>query len=259
MARLTKLAKKYRLQTVLYPQLVGAEELLGGGETTFDSTWWDQWLDEIEKFNLYNARVAASVGIDILKFQNRQPGMNMEAEYEPIYNARMEQMIVKIRQLYAGKIMADAEPQATLTYWHSADFVSEKVLDPLPTDHTTSLDEARRILGDHLDNRYKWIHDQSGKPFIVHQFNAGGALGPLESKAGKNQTTREAINQHWQKQKIYHQAFFQAVNERPWMAGVYLFAYGFTDAPDSLDASLRGKPAEVISSAWAKKITATRK
>lgn len=129
--RLSKLAHDKGLKVSLFPQLVGAESLLGeSNEKTFDQKWWEAWLKEMENFNMYNARTAEAAGIESLIFQSRQPGMNLPQEYKKTYSQRQKEIIAKMREAFHGKIIAPAdweEEGKEIDYWKYADIVSQKI------------------------------------------------------------------------------------------------------------------------------------
>lgn len=54
------------------------------------------------------------------------------------------------------------------------------------------------------------------------------------------------------RQAVIYDAILDAVARRPWIEGVHAFGYAYADTPLGTDASIRGKMAETVFSAWAR-------
>jgi hypothetical protein len=52
-----------------------------------------------------------------------------------------------------------------------------------------------------------------------------------------------------------HSAVFKAVNERPWIKGIWLAPYNFNDGIERIDADTRGKPTDELAAARPRKIS----
>lgn len=259
--RLSKEAHDKGLRVFLYPQLVGAESFLGeGGPKTFSDQWWGTWLQEIEKFNLYNARTAQEAGIEFLMFQGRSPGMNMPDSYKQTYEKKQKEVMAKMRSIFTGKIIAQADLEEGIDYWKDADIVTQKIWDHLVADKEASQEEIEIAVAKLLDTKYKPIRDKSGKPFLIDQLayssldGASTGLTVPESE-GANTDFHYKYPLDLEEQRRIHEAFYKAINLRNWIVGVNLFGYGFTDTPEDREVNPRAKPAEDVATAWAKKIS----
>lgn len=256
--RVTSHAKGEGLKVALYPQLVGHYMAIDDIDVPIESgdpsdEWLENHVDDLERFNLYNAHTAQTTGIDYLLVQ---PSIApMSDTYRKRYNERMKEIIAKMRDLYTGKILAEIEGEEVdhpVDYWRDADIVSARVQEVYDfIDFDTSQEEADRLMAEYLDDKYEWAHQLSGKPFIMQQFT----VGPLEGFI--DNPTVEQAEAHWDRQKKIHEAIFKAANERDWISGIWLFAYNFSDMPEKIDANIRGKPAEELAATWARSISET--
>lgn len=256
--RLTRAAHEKGLQITLFPQLVGAESLLGeGNQRTFDEKWWDAWLREMGEFNMYNARTAQEAGVKYLIFQGRQPGMDMPQSYYERYDSAQKEVMARMRWVFEGKIIAPADWDPEIGYWKDADIVSQKIWDILGVASSTASQEELDLAAETLLDAYKKFYLDSGKPFLIDQLaysSVDGAAIGIRVPEGDDPLRYPS---DLQEQRMIHEAFYKAINEREWIIGANLFGYGFTDAPLDREVGIRAKPAEDIASVWAKKISAT--
>jgi hypothetical protein len=103
-------------------------------------------------------------------------------------------------------------------------------------------------MGEIMD-KYKRASELSGKPFIVQQFTPGPLEGFIDNP------TKEQLENHWERQRKIHEAVFKAINDRPWIKGIWLAPYNFNDDIERIDVDVRGKPTDKLASAWARKIS----
>lgn len=254
--RLSKLAHDKQLKVTLYPQLGGAESVLANPRV-FDEKWWNIWLSEIEKFNMYNARTAQEATVDYLLLQTRQPGLEMPGGYRQTYNQRLREIIAKMRTVYKGKIIVQTEDD--MDYWKDGDIISQKIWDSLGLGKDAPQQEIDLAVANLLDTKYKPLSEKSGKPFLTDQLayeSTDGAVNGAQvpENDGPNTDNNHKYPLDIEEQRMIHEAFYKAINERSWIAGVNLFAYGFTDKPLAREIDIRGKPAEDLASAWARAI-----
>jgi hypothetical protein len=256
-------AKSLGLKTALYPAMIGTAIASGQGDvpiegpSNFSQEWWETHMDELERWNIYNARTAEAAGIDYLLIQPALPAYTAEGynpEDYPNYNQRMKEIIKKMRKYYSGNLLAEIqgdEINHPFDYWMEADFVSARVNPPdywEDINYETTQEEADRIMAEMVD-KYKWASDLSGKPFIMQQFTPGPLEGFIDNP------TKEQVENHWKRQRKIHEAIFKAINERPWVKGIWLAPYNFNDDIERVHVNIRGKPADELAAAWSRKIS----
>jgi hypothetical protein len=262
--RLAKHAKEQGLKIALYPTLIGTAIASGQGDVMipgpkggFSQEWWEKHMEELERFNIYNAKTAEAAGIDYLIVQPASSSYPTD-EYNPSdyadYNQRMKEIIKKMRKYYSGALLAEVqgeEGKHPLDYWMDADIVSARVNPPDywdAIDYTTSQEEADRIIAEEID-KLRWASEVSGKPFIIQQFTPGPLEGFIDNP------TREQVENHWERQRKIHSALFKAINERPWIKGVWVSPYNFNDDIERIHVNVRGKPTDELIAAWAREIS----
>lgn len=255
LAKWTSLAHGLGLKVSIEPQLVGAGYLLAG-EKVFDQTWWNDWFVQIHRFNMQQARAAQAAGVDYLEVQVREPGMDMPASYVSTYNQNMKDMISDMRSVYTGQLVVPYEQYLPgVDYFKNGDqivYVSTNL-----NMNTSSPTQAQvdAVVNGIFDNFYAVQHNSSGKPLWI-KLGYQSIDGAVENKYapesdGPNTNQNHNYPLDLQEQAMIYRAFYDAANSRGWVFGYYLFGYGFTDVPLSVDVTLNGKPAEALSSAWA--------
>jgi hypothetical protein len=262
--RLTKHAKELGLKVLLSTAIVGTAIASGNGDVPipgpkdgFSLEWWEKHMDELERFNLYNAKTAEAVGVDYLIFQpaiSAYPVEEYNPEQYPNYNQRMKEIIKKMKKYYSGKLIAEmaglpgVDTTYSTDYWMDADIVSARLQESWEkVTASTSQEEANKIIAAEVDE-YKKASDLSGKPFVMQQLSVG-ILDYSENPTDKQ------IERHWERQKKILHAFFNAANDRNWIEGIALFPYNFVDSIERIAPDFRGKPADELAAAWSRKIS----
>ncbi len=260
--KLTKMAHDRGIKVSLFSQIVGAEIGLSQ-QKIYDSNWWSAWFLEQERFNMYNARIAEAAGMDYVFVGNRQPGLDMSEAYWSVYNAKMIEMIAKMRTVYKGKIIVriDGTERQKLDYWKAGDILSHLAWDRLNVSRNPTQGEVDAAVANLLDTQYRPLQQAANKPFFIDGLAyfsiddaANGAMVPESDGAYTDVNHNYPLNV--EAQRMIHEAYYKAFNDRPWIAGVNLFGYGFTDSPEAREPDIRGKTAEDLASSWAKAISA---
>lgn len=259
--RATRLAHDAGLVVEMEQQLVGAEALLSS-ERQLDETWWRAWLVQIERFNLQTARVAQEAGLDSVVLVAAQPGMSYPASFTAEYNAGMTRVIAQMREVYDGEIVApyDEFRQGPLDYWRSADRITQVTYDlRMPADASQAQVDA--WVANLLDTRYKPQSDAAGLKTTI-KFGVQSTRGALagatvpEAQGPATEQNEQVLPLGHEDQLKAYSAFFRAANDRPWLAEMNVWVYGPTDAPQTRDVDVRGKPAGALAAGWARAITA---
>jgi len=255
----TRLAHSLGLEVMIEPQMGGAEHLLAKGQE-FDKSWWRAWLEEIERFNIHMARAAEAAGVDYLQLKAKEPGFLLPAEFVDDYNAGLRAIVDKMRLHFSGKIIAAYEEwvQGVDYHGHGDQIVQVSYNLGLETRDPTQaqVDAAVERL---FEDRYRVQYEKSGNPLwikIAYQSVDGAASGAFAPESeGPHTLENHNYPLDLDEQRMIYEAFYKAASTRPWVAGFALFGYGFTDVPLSRDVTLNGKPAEHLSSAWAKALS----
>jgi hypothetical protein len=252
----TALAHKLGLEVMVQPQLGGGESLLATGKE-FDETWWRAWLVQIERFNMHMARAAQKAGVDYLMFRAKEPGFLMPQSFVPEYSAGLVAVIEKMRTVYDGRIVVGYEEFVEgVDYHNHGDLVFQVAYDIKLSTNDPTQEELDARVEELFDERYEAQYQATGKPMWIilgYQSVDGQVTGFFAPEADGPHTLRNHdYPLDLEEQRMIYEAFYKAAGRRDWIEGFALFGYGFTDTPLGRDVVPNGKPAEALSSAWAK-------
>lgn len=234
-----------------------------GGEKVLEAQsneWWDKWFEEAEKFYLYNAEIAQRTGAEMLLLPGPIfhvfPSENgfKDPSFISVFDQKMMDLIGKVRQHYSGLLLVSGAKYALYDFPGLADYVVINAFDwgmKLNVSSDASVQEIKRALEGKLDRYARPIFDKYNKPVIVQltydsvDGTANGGFGDAPWDADDPTTVLDVIEQA----NIY-EAFFQAIIDRPWVAGSFDYMYHFSDIPEDETASIRAKPAEAVLSKY---------
>lgn len=234
----------------------GGERVMG----THSNEWWDKWFEEAEKLYLYNAEIAQRTGAEMLLlpgpvFQAFQgEGSFEDPSYISVFDQKMMDLIGKVRQHYSGLLLVSGAHFSLYDFPSLADYVFITAFDmgvKLDVSSSASVQEIKRALENVLDRYARPMFDKYNKPVIVQltydsvDGAANGVFGDAPWDADDPTTVLDVIEQA----NIY-EAFFQAIIDRPWVAGTFDYMYHFFDVPEDETASIRAKPAEAVLSKY---------
>lgn len=261
LASTVELAHASGMKVFILPQFnmemtTGGEELEG----SHSNEWWDQWLKEAEKFYMFNAKVAEQTGAEILLlpgpiFQTF-PGKSgfEDSSYIPTFDQRMMDLINEVREQYSGLIAVSGAQSSLYEFPGLADYIVITPFD-LGTDLNVSsnatVQQIKSAFANVLDKKANPIFEKYGKPLLVQitypsvDGAAGGAVGDDPWFVNDPSTVLDVVEQA----NIY-EAFFQAVLDRPWIAGTFDYTYHYFNLPEDETPSIRAKPAEAVISKY---------
>lgn len=255
--RATKYAHEKGLEVMIATQMGGAEAFLHTGRL-FPADWWASFFQENERLNIHNARLAEAAGADYLWFHAKEPGFVMDDSLHDDFNRAMRQTITLMREVYKGKIVVlYDEFHEGQDYWKLGDVVNQGGWSGNLSSGATQA-EVDAWAANLLDARYKPHQEAAGKPMFMHVAiqSVQGALGgrAIPEHEGPQTEVNHAEPLSMEEQLRMYEAFFKAANDRPWLSGLYVWVYGFTDAPETRDYDVAGKSAQALARAWANAI-----
>ncbi|MBS3080430.1 hypothetical protein J4221_03090 [Candidatus Pacearchaeota archaeon] len=233
--------------------------------------WWNAYFSEVERFLVHHAKIAEVSGADALRVDT------FDADNREVKNfdEKMEQMIKNIRKEFGGEIGSgtsiylseDKEPRGIIppveyfTFGDKLDFFVISIDARLSRKDNPSNKELAEEAGNLIDRALP-LHEKYNKPIIVIISYAsiekswkGSAfydfveimnapwIGEREWKKGKYEFSGED-------QARTINAYFEAIEKRPWITGLYNFGYWMWEMPLAPDMSIRGKPAEDLWKKW---------
>jgi hypothetical protein len=221
--------------------------------------WWDKWFEEAEKLYMYHAKIAQQTSAEMLLLPG--PGFHIfpgewqfeDPLYVNVFDQKMQNLIEKVRQHYNGLLVGDGT-KLVYDFPSLLDFTRITSFDwgmKLNVSSNASVQEIKQALEKVLDNQAKPIFERYDKPVIIQLAYASvdnavsGAYGEVPSEPDDPSTILDLTEQA----NIY-EAFFQAILNRSWVAGLYDFSYSFIDLPYDEGPSIRAKPAETVVSKY---------
>jgi hypothetical protein len=258
MIKWTKLAHDLGLEVMITPQLGGAEHILATGKE-FDEAWWRAWLVEIERLNMHMARASQAAGVDYLHFHAKEPGFLMPRSFIPEYNDGLIDIIEKMLSVYHGQIIVGYEEFVEDVDYHNfGELIIQVSYELHMTTTTPTQAEVDAVVSNLFDQRYQKQYEATGKPLwiILGYQSVDGAVTNFFAPEHDGPHTPQNHNYplDLDEQRMIYEAFYKAAASREWIEGFALFGYGFTNAPLARDVTVNGKPAEALSSAWAKSL-----
>ena len=237
-----RIAHDQGLKVFLSPQFnmemgAGGLDALGGAKSAL---WWNAWVAEAERLWLWNATVAEEIGAEAMMLPGyvfhvfADPGAYDPPEYMAEFDARMAELVDRVRDVYGGKLMMSGGVQE-LDFPGDADLLGVTTYDigrpDLPYDAT--VDHWREAYDTLFIERVDPIYDRWGKPVFFYTAHA-----PAFSD------NPDPINENAQARQL--EGFFQAMATRPWIAGSLSWAYHMIPAPLDGGDGIRGRLAEAV-------------
>ncbi len=236
------------------------------------SEWWENYMDEVERFNVHHAKIAEDAGAEM--YQLHVPVVDKEKI--PNYNERMREMVSEIRKVYSEEIGIQIwsflwqveKPEATIPEAESIPWASdfdiifysaEGELSPKDNPKEEELKEG----AGHILDLSKEFYDKYDTPIVVTiaPFSIKHAWkGPSFYNKGKIPSESEAEDA-WEfhsysaeDQARVDNAYLEAAAERPWVIGMMHFGYWQWEMPMLPGWSVREKQAEDVWRKWNDKI-----
>ncbi|MDO9066815.1 MAG: carbohydrate-binding module family 20 domain-containing protein, partial [Chloroflexota bacterium] len=150
------MAHSMGMKVFIFPQF--NMEMTPGGERvwgTHPNEWWDRWLEEAEKFYLYNAEIAQRTGAEMLLlpgpvFQAFQGEWAFEdPSYISVFDQKMMDLIGKVRQHYSGLLVVSGSYYSLYDFPSLADYVDISPFDmgvKFDVSSEASVQEIKRAL-----------------------------------------------------------------------------------------------------------------
>jgi hypothetical protein len=245
-----------------------------------DPAWWQTWFDHYRAFAVHYADLAAQTGSQAIVLggdwlgpalpggalaDGTASGVPADAE------ARWQAVIGEVRQHFSGKVWwampyTPGRLQASLNFLAASDGIYLLWDAALATDPDASkLDMANRA-GQLLDNEVSPVASLLTKPIILalaYPSAAGVQTGCLSDGSGSC-LDWSALNQpndppsvavDLQAQSDVYEALLNAVNARPYIAGVISRGYYPPAMLQDKSASVHGKPAADLLWYWFPRLT----
>ncbi len=245
-----------------------------------DAAWWQNWFDHYRAFAVNYADLAARTGSQALilggdwiapALPGGQLADGTASGVPSDANARWAALLSEVRQHFSGKVWiavpyTPGQLQTSLDFLQSADGVYLLWNAPLEKQSGASKTDMANAAGALLDNEVSPLASVVGKPIIIALAYpaAGGAAAGCVSDGHGGCLNWMALNQpnnpdsaaiDLQGQSDIYEAMLNAINTRPWIAGVVSRGYYPPAMLQDKSASVHGKPAADLLWYWLPRFT----
>lgn len=254
----TRLARERGIRTLLKPHVWLRRRESGEwrGEIAMRSEEdWRAWFESYRELVLHYARLAERLEI---------PALAVGTELHATARDRPEdwrRIIREVREVYSGQLTYAANWYGEIedvTFWDELDFIGVQAYFPSGDERLPTVEALVAGWRPHVE-RLEALHRETGKPIVFTEMGyvsregatvdpwtwperAHGQPRPLASEAGLELQARA------------YEAFFRALWDRPWFAGVYVWKWHPTipagEPNPYLGFTPQGKPAEEVLRRW---------
>ena len=206
---------------------------------------WTAWETDYSAFMLFNARLAASVGADVLVIGTE---LGKAVRARPAFFRRL---IRDVRGLYLGRLTYAAnwyDDAEHVAFWPDLDFIGVQAYYPLSEAANPSAEALQQGWQAPLE-RLERLARTTGRPVVFtemgYRSHPGAAARPWQwPERGADEPVDTAL------QARLYRAFFEEVWPRPWFGGVVVWKlYADTTRMarrSASDFTPQGKPAEAV-------------
>jgi len=245
-----------------------------------DATWWQTWFDHYRAFAVNYADLAAQTGSQalILGGDWLNPAMpdgiltdGSTSGVPADADARWIAILTEVRQHFPGKIMwalpyTPGKLQTSLNFLSATDGIYLLWNAPLALQVGASKTDMTTQAGELLDNEISPLVPLINKPILLALAypSAGGAAsgcfsdgngGCLDWSALNEPNNPSTVSLDLQGQSDLYEAMLNAINTRPWVAGIISRGYYPPSMLQDKSASVHGKPAADLLWYWFPRLT----
>lgn len=235
------------LRVVLKPHFLLISELendFSGPQLGYqwnDETW-HAWFENYTVFITHYAQIAEEQQVDIFVIGN-------EMEYATHREEDWRNVIAAVRLVYTGPITYAANTwnfeALKVGFWDDLDFIGTNAYNYFYQPISDVSIEGMRNAWEPALQKLEALSETHGKPVLFTEFGA-------TSKMGHNQGIARdwiAASYDGQAQADHYEAFFAAIQDRPWVKGVLIWdlvTEPMQGGPNDLGYSFIAKPAEAV-------------
>ena len=215
---------------------------------------WNAWFNSYEANMLRYAKMAALTHVELFCVGTE---LKTSIKKQP---HRWEKLILKIREVYKGKLTYAAnwhDEYEHIMFWDQLDFIGIQAYFPLTKNEHPTLPEIEQGWSKYLATMeaFSSVHN---KPILFtevgYKSEAGATIKPWEWDSFTSRFTKQKSDRT---QWLAYTALFNTVWDKPWFAGMYVWEWNNRTRPEDtgtdLNFSPRYKPAEnVISKGFSK-------
>lgn len=206
----------------------------------------EKWFDSYEEFIVKYARFAQENGAEMYSV-----GTELEATTFSAWNARWNQVIDKVKEVYKGVLTYSANwtEYKEVPFWDRMDFIGIDAYFPLTNSDNPTLEELTAAWEAHADTIEKWL----GEKGLTEKGVLFTEIGYPSANAANRQPWVATTNIEDQKEQAdCLEAMFSVLTKRPWFKGYYIWQYFPQARWSPLGFTVRGKQSEEVIKKWLK-------
>ncbi|MCH8317989.1 MAG: hypothetical protein IIA88_05770 [Bacteroidetes bacterium] len=246
-------AKKHKLKIMLKPHVWVFKQGWAGDFILHDEDEWKIWEHSYEKYIIYYAYLAQSMGVEML---------SIGTEYKRAVQKRPEfwkELIIKIKRIYHGKLTyaANWDNFQNITFWDQLDYIGIDAYFPLSDKNTPTVKELMLAWKPYL-NSIRSFQTAIKKPVLFTEYG----YRSIDKAAGKQW---ELAENHWDftgpanfdVQYNAYYALYQTFWNEPWFAGGFIWKWYDNNTKaggaDNTDYTPQNKPVTGLIKKWYRK------
>ena len=244
--QLIKYAKEHQLKVMLKPHVWVMGEGWTGNYTLSSENDWKIWERDFSRYILNHARVADSLGVEMLCVGTEY---RIPAKERPDF---WRGMIKEIRKVYTGKITyaSNWDNYEKITWWDEVDYIGVDAYFPLVEGEMhPAIDEIEKGW-EPIKEKLAGFSKQWNKPILFTEYGFQSANGA----AGKHwELSKSSDNVNEQLQADAYEATYRALMNESWFAGGFLWKWHFTSHSSrwrGTEWTPQNKPAEKVIAKW---------
>lgn len=237
------------------------------GKMENSSSWWSAWFDQWKAWDVAQAVRAQKAGVDMLVLCLYCEDTFRPSVY-PNYTQRWDDIIASVRQVFTGKVaMSLIVTDDRFTMYKQLDAVFITTFPGLYTSSNSFRDPSNptiRELENATERLVSYAAFLAGKITVYYIFLAYSSVGQYNADPppwGNNPPPANLTD--FREQAMYYEAFFNVIQNKSWISGVFSERWDYFDhfarlgdAPSSyyfdqtIGVSPRNKPAESVVKLW---------
>lgn len=234
-------ARKKGMRVMLFPYLLlenpSENKWRGALKPKDREAWWQSYYAH----TMHYAQIARECGAESLSIGSELSSMEKDVE-------KWKELIKQIRATYGGMLTYTANwDQRDIAFWDDLDYLAVSCYFEISETDDPTLEHLVEGWKPFYDELEKWhARVSKGKPMIFAEVGYPSIDGA--SQHPWDYTKPDPVD--IEEQSLCYQAFRQTWDGKPFLGGVYFYAWFEKGGPNDRNYTPKGKPAEKIIRDW---------
>ena len=241
-------------------------------------TNWDNWFKDYTSFAVHFGELAQETGVDMYSF-----GTELDIATDPVHfvgigpsnpTERWRNIIKEIKKVYTGKLTFSVSCSVDankldfpcnspdgVKFWDDLDYIGFEPYFSITQKQDPSIADIKDAFGSALDSPAitgaKQLSEKYNKPIVFTEFSLNSYKGAIHYQLQKPPDYQVDL----QEQADQFEGILQAVEERPWIAGMHVWSWYLIKPGEDIGWQLKdsngdfnGKPGGQVLKKWYLKI-----